>query len=209
GGYGLAWVYGVTKSTAFPTAAPLQATYGGNQDAFVSEFDTTLSGAASLRMSTYLGGSDVEEELGGIALDASGSAHLVGVTRSTNFPTTAGALDTTIGGTVDTFVAQIGTQSTFTVNSANDADDGACDATHCSLREAIRAANAHPGQDLIRFDIPGAGVHVINVGLGGLPAVTDQVTISASSQPGYKDSPLIFLSGNDTGGGASGFQLSA
>src|SRR5439155_20872248 len=30
----------------------------------------------------------------------------------------------------------------FTVNSTNDVDDGTCDATHCSLREAIKVANS-------------------------------------------------------------------
>ncbi|MCZ6867086.1 MAG: CSLREA domain-containing protein [Chloroflexi bacterium] len=40
--------------------------------------------------------------------------------------------------------AQIGTvhAATITVNSTNDVDDGTCDATHCSLREAINAAIA-------------------------------------------------------------------
>jgi CSLREA domain-containing protein len=46
----------------------------------------------------------------------------------------------------------------FTVNSANDADDGTCNATHCSLREAINAANAAPGFNGVYFNIPGAGI---------------------------------------------------
>ncbi|MGW8265693.1 MAG: CSLREA domain-containing protein, partial [Longimicrobiales bacterium] len=32
-------------------------------------------------------------------------------------------------------------QTTLTVNTANDVDDGVCDVAHCSLREAIDAAN--------------------------------------------------------------------
>ena len=51
--------------------------------------------------------------------------------------------------------------TTFTVNSANDADDATCDATHCSLREAINAANANAGTDTIAFNIPGDGPHTI------------------------------------------------
>ncbi len=43
----------------------------------------------------------------------------------------------------------------FIVNTTDDLDDGMCDATHCSLREAINAANASPGPDGISFDIPG------------------------------------------------------
>lgn len=40
------------------------------------------------------------------------------------------------------------------VNTTDDADDGACNASHCSLREAIQAANANPGPDAVAFDIP-------------------------------------------------------
>jgi CSLREA domain-containing protein len=43
--------------------------------------------------------------------------------------------------------------STYTVNSTNDVNDGTCDATHCSLREAINAANANAGADTILFNI--------------------------------------------------------
>jgi len=45
----------------------------------------------------------------------------------------------------------------YGVNSVNDVDDGTCDATHCSLREAIKAAEAHPGPDEVRFNISGCG----------------------------------------------------
>ena len=43
--------------------------------------------------------------------------------------------------------------STFTVNSTNDVDDGNCDTTHCSLREAINAANVATSSDAIAFNI--------------------------------------------------------
>lgn len=43
--------------------------------------------------------------------------------------------------------------ATYTVNSNNDVNDGACDAAHCSLREAINAANANSGADTITFSI--------------------------------------------------------
>ena len=41
--------------------------------------------------------------------------------------------------------------ATFTVNQTTDAGDGTCDAT-CTLRDAILAANANPGDDIINFD---------------------------------------------------------
>jgi CSLREA domain-containing protein len=40
------------------------------------------------------------------------------------------------------------------VNSTNDVDDGTCNATHCSLREALAAAGSHPGPDTVTFNIP-------------------------------------------------------
>ena len=47
--------------------------------------------------------------------------------------------------------------NTYTVNSTDDADNGTCDTSHCSLREAIGAANANPGPDTITFDPSLAG----------------------------------------------------
>ncbi len=54
------------------------------------------SGAA-LGYSTYLGGSDYDEG-DGIALDGAGNAYVTGTTYSADFPTTAGAFDTTYNG---------------------------------------------------------------------------------------------------------------
>jgi len=68
---GNAYVTGLTNSTNFPTASPLQATFGGgNSDAFV----TKLNPAGNVLVySTYLGGSGGDLGLG-IAVDAHGSA---------------------------------------------------------------------------------------------------------------------------------------
>ena len=74
----------------------------------------------------------------------------------------------------------------FTVNSTADTDDGSCDPLSigdCTLREAIDAANAGAGLDTIAFDIPGAGPHTIQLGLG-LPKITDPVIIDGYTQPG-------------------------
>ena len=40
------------------------------------------------------------------------------------------------------------------VNTTDDTNDGTCNATHCSLREAINAANASAGSVSIIFAIP-------------------------------------------------------
>lgn len=87
--------------------------------------------------------------------------------------------------------------ATFVVNTTGDASDGTCDATHCSLREAIAAANALAGTDAIHFNIPGAGVQTIQSG-SSLPTITDPVVVDGTTQggPGYDGAPLVELDGS-------------
>jgi CSLREA domain-containing protein len=74
----------------------------------------------------------------------------------------------------------------FEVNTVNDSDDNACaplPAGDCSLREAIKAANATPGKDTIKSAIPGDGVHPITPKTP-LPNLTEAVIIDGYSQAG-------------------------
>ena len=89
-------------------------------------------------------------------------------------------------------------QTTFTVNSTNDMDDGTCDATHCSFREAINAANANFGADNIAFNISGAGPHTIQP-LFALPTITDPVVIDGTTEPDFAGTPIIELDGTNAG----------
>jgi CSLREA domain-containing protein len=83
--------------------------------------------------------------------------------------------------------------ATYTVNTTDDLDDGACTAEHCSLREAINEANANPGPDTILFGFPGAGPHLLSIA-GNLPVlVDDETTIDGTVLPGYSYSPLIHI----------------
>ena len=92
---GNAYVTGFTGSSDFPTAAgAFQTTYGGIFNAFVTKLNPTGS---SLVYSTYLGGSGGDEGYG-IAVDTSGDAYITGIAGSSDFPTTAGAFQTTLGG---------------------------------------------------------------------------------------------------------------
>jgi CSLREA domain-containing protein len=96
--------------------------------------------------------------------------------------------------------------ATFTVNSTNDIDDGTCNVAHCSLREAIFAANAGGGLDTIRFII-GAGARTIQP-LSALPTIIFPVIIDGTSQPGYAGTPIIELDGSAAGSGANGLRIS-
>lgn len=100
---GCAYVAGVTLSTNFPTAWPLQASNAGGSDVFIAKINAT--GTAAL-YSTYLGGSGSEGALG-IAIDAGGSPYVTGYTNSSNFPTTTGAFQSSGLGSDDGFVAKL------------------------------------------------------------------------------------------------------
>ncbi|MGB7923062.1 MAG: SBBP repeat-containing protein [Pyrinomonadaceae bacterium] len=83
---GNAYVTGYTSSTNFPTLHRYHAYQGGAYDAFVTKLNPSLSGAASLLYSTFLGG-DSEDVGNGIAVDASSNAYVTGSTFSSDFPT--------------------------------------------------------------------------------------------------------------------------
>ena len=122
---GNAYVTGYTASSDFPTTpGAFQTTYGGNQDAFVTKLNPK---GTALVYSTYLGGTSGDFGLG-IAVDSAGNAYVTGGTEFTDFPTTAGAYQTTYGGTYDAFVAKFAfeVQSTTTtvVSSVNPSSFG-------------------------------------------------------------------------------------
>jgi CSLREA domain-containing protein len=86
--------------------------------------------------------------------------------------------------------------ATYTVTKTADTNDGVCDAD-CSLREAITAANANPGVDVIRFAI-GSGLKTI-MPLSALPVISDPVVIDGTTQPGFSGAPLIEIDGENAG----------
>ncbi|MFN2609176.1 MAG: SBBP repeat-containing protein, partial [Acidimicrobiales bacterium] len=84
GADGSAYVAGYTESTDFPTARPVQKTFGGGPgDAFVAKVGPQ---GAVLQYSTFLGGGGTDGARG-VAVDGSGSAYVVGSTSSNDFPT--------------------------------------------------------------------------------------------------------------------------
>src|SRR5437588_115434 len=91
--------------------------------------------------------------------------------------------------------------ATFTVNTADDHNDGTCNAADCTLLEAINAVNAGSGGDAISFNIAGAGIHTINATLGGF-SISRAVTIDGTTQPGFAGTPLIELNGAGAGANA-------
>jgi hypothetical protein len=102
---GNAYVTGNTYSTSFPTTpGAFQATSPGGNNAFVTKLNP--AGSAPLLYSTYLGGSG-DDDGRGIAVDSQGNAYVTGITYSTDFPTTAGAFQTTYAGGGDAYVTKL------------------------------------------------------------------------------------------------------
>ncbi|MFZ0640443.1 MAG: choice-of-anchor D domain-containing protein [Candidatus Acidiferrales bacterium] len=77
-------VAGRTTSNSFPVLCTAQ-NFTGTEDAFIAEFSPTLSGSASLTVSTLLGGS-ATSEANGLATDSSGDAIIFGDTLSPDYP---------------------------------------------------------------------------------------------------------------------------
>ena len=88
------YVVGHTDSDPFPTLGPAQGSLaGGVGDTFVTKLNA--EGTAVI-FSTYLGGGGLDEA-NAMALDAAGSVYFTGITNSSDFPITPGALDRDCG----------------------------------------------------------------------------------------------------------------
>jgi CSLREA domain-containing protein len=121
--------------------------------------------------------------------------------------------------------------ATFTVTRTDDSkdpdpSDGECGVFSarggraCSLRAAIEQANATPGADTIKFNIPGnaGGVRTISPA-SALPSITDPLTIDGYTQPGSEKNTqqtgatnaviLVELNGSAAGLGSDGLAIAA
>jgi uncharacterized protein (TIGR03437 family) len=117
-------VAGHTKSANFPvTENAIQNEIGGGDgDAFVTTLDPLFRGP--LVFSTFLGGED-RDEARDIARDASGHLYITGVTRSRDFPVTAGSFQGAKSDGDDVFLLKISETVTVTSVSAASFDANA------------------------------------------------------------------------------------
>jgi hypothetical protein len=98
-----AYVLSSVYSGGMITVNPIEG-FTNQGDLLITEIDPT----GSIQVfSTYMGGNG-NDSPAGIAVDASGSIYVAGYTNSSDFPVTAAALQNTLGGNTDAFVAKIG-----------------------------------------------------------------------------------------------------
>ena len=100
---GNAYVTGLTGSTNFPTTAGAFDRTSENNEAFVTKLSPSGN---TLFYSTLLGGR-LGEAGARLAVDSAGSAYVVGITSSDDFPTTSGAFDRSLAGSRDGFVTKV------------------------------------------------------------------------------------------------------
>jgi len=109
---GAAYVAGCTLSDDFPTKNPIQGSYAGTYDVFITKINPTGN---ELIYSTYLSGSGVDGSYG-MAIDSEGAVYLTGYTNSTDFPTQNPIQGTNAGG-YDAFITKINASGTALVYS--------------------------------------------------------------------------------------------
>jgi hypothetical protein len=103
---------GTNSRIGFPIKNAIQKNKSGGYDAFLAKFDPT---GQTLIFSTYYGG-HANDFAGGVAVDPSGNAHIVGYTLSTDFPT-KNPIQPNSGGSWDAFVSAFDPNGTSVIYS--------------------------------------------------------------------------------------------
>lgn len=104
-----AHVVGSTSSPDFPTTAGAYQTkcgggcLGGTRNSWAAVLNATGS---ALVYSTYIGGTG-QDQANAVMLDSASNAYIAGWTTSKDFPTTAGAFQTTYSGSSDAFLLKL------------------------------------------------------------------------------------------------------
>jgi hypothetical protein len=108
-----AYITGYTRALDFPiTSGVFQPTCGSCSLSFTDVFITKFnSSGSSLIYSSFLGGNNADVGYG-LVLDSSQNVYITGYTISTNFPTTPGAYQTTIGAQTAAFITKINSGAT-------------------------------------------------------------------------------------------------
>jgi hypothetical protein len=197
---GIAYVAGYTSSFDFPVVAPVQASFGGLYDAFVSVFNAAGS---ALSFSTFYGGSGSDEG-NAIAVDASGNMYFGGQTSSLNL-TLLDPIQSTNAGYAIGWLARLGVAAAPPLpsvislspvsgsgNSATFTAQFSDPAGVAALASVVLLVNTTPspnygcqvtysistGQFALADDVASSGSTLVNPGSGA--AENDQCTLNGS-----------------------------
>lgn len=231
---GYSYVVGSTSSTDFPVNPgggyinSFQNTNHGNTDAFAIRLfpDGTLA-----QWSTYIGGSSTDAA-SAVSLDSSGNVYVAGTTASEDFPTLAGAYQTTYqGGVSDGFVLVLhnngqGFWGSFFGSAGGDAIngmalDGSADiiltGTTDNANFPVTADAAQSaiggGQDAILSILAGGGGSLLfstylggtgnEIGLAVLSGSSGQIYLTGSTTSSNNDFPVTSGARQTTYGGGT------
>jgi len=168
---GNSYVTGVTASPGYPTTiGSFNRTFEGDAVVFVTKLDAS----GSLTYSTFIGGTSTGNDVAGIAVDASGSAHVVGDTGNPNYPTTLGAFDTTHNGSKDVFVTKLNARGSALIYST-----------------FIGGGNAEQAK-AIAMDSPG-NIYLTGTTSDFTPGVANYPTTSDTIQPAFNSGQEVFV----------------
>ena len=191
-GAGNAYVAGLTESTDFRgvSAASLQGSLSSEESGFVTKLNAAGS---AIVYSTYLGGNNLGS-VKGIAVDATGSAIVVGDTFATTFPgVTPGSIQPASAGAADAFVTKLDPAGTGIVYSTFLGGAGEDGAQSVALDGA---GNAYVAGYSTSSTFSAAGLHSIQPRSAAAAASGFVAKINAT---GSTLVYLTFLGGSSTG----------
>ena len=173
------YIVGTSRSSDYPTTLDAyKRTLNGNSDGIIVKLSANL---ATVEASTYMGGTGHLDALVGFAFDSAGDLLTVGVTNSSDFPTTPGAYDSTQNGLRELVVFKItkdllsdtsSNHMTVTTSlGASTASVIAGSSTQITVRVYDQFGNVLPsynGDYSVTFSGPGASAY------GNVPTCTDK-----------------------------------
>jgi hypothetical protein len=173
-GAGNAYVTGTTGSTDFPTLNAFQASSHG---VYSDDFLTKLSPGGDLLYSTYLGGSGDEIGTTHVVADDAGNVYLCGRTKSSDFPISANAAQSSLLSTVSPYVTKLNTNlagadslvySTY-LNGANNAGFAvdATGAAYVAGLTQITKLNAQGSAIIYNTTLPGVTILAVAADAAG------------------------------------------
>ncbi len=198
---GAAYVCGQTHSSNFPTLGAFQSARSGAHDAFVAKLGASGS---SLSYSTYLGGAGEEGVGTSIAVDAYGSAYVLGATESSDFPTQS-ALQSVYRGANDAFVSKLSESGSTLVYSTFLGGSGwehgfdiAVDSSGGAYVTGRTTSTDFPIQSAVQSSYGGGGdTFVAKINSSG-SALAYSTFLGGSGDDSYWESPPFYNEG--TGG---------